>query len=67
MRTVAQVAQPSFERWRVGGLHYLTVRYHGSLAANRGPLARTIEEGDIDIGVGSQIVSLAAFGVRVEE
>lgn len=67
MRTIAEVTQPGFERWRVVGSHDVTVRYHGSLAANRGPLACAVEEGDVDIRIRFQIVSLAAFGVGVEE
>lgn len=67
MRTIAQVAQPGFERWRIVCPHDFTVRYHGRLAAHRGPLARAIEEGDVDVWVRIQVVGLSAFGVGVEE
>lgn len=67
MRTIAEVAQPRFERWRIICPHGFTVRYHGRLAAHRCPLARAIEEGDVDVWVRVQVVGLAAFGVGMEE
>ena len=36
-------------------------------AGHGGPLAGSVEEGDVDVGVGGQGVGLAGFGVCMEE
>lgn len=37
------------------------------MATDGGPFAGAVEEGDVDCGVGFDIVGLAAFGVGVKE
>lgn len=37
------------------------------MAADGGPFAGAVEEGDVDCGVGFDVVGFAAFGVGVKE
>lgn len=67
VHAVAQVADPGLEAARVVLAHDLAVRDDGGLARDGGPLARRVEEGDVDARVGVQVVRLAGLGVGVEE
>lgn len=67
MRTVFQVAEPGFEGWRVVFADGLAVGDDGGFAANGGPFAGGVQEGNVDFGVGLQVVGFAGFGVGVEE
>ena len=67
MYPIAKITEPGFKCWRIVSPHVFTVRDHGRLAANRGPFARAVEEGDIDVGIRVEIVGLSAFRVGVED
>ena len=64
--TVLEIAQPGLEGWRVVFADGFTVCDDIGLATDACPFSRRVEEGDVDFGVGIQIVGLAGFGVRVE-
>jgi hypothetical protein len=64
---VAQVTEPSLEGWSVVFLDNVAVGDDARGAGDAGPTAVGGAEGDVDVGVGSEVVSLAGFGVCVEE
>lgn len=39
----------------------------GGFAGDGGPFAGGVEEGDVDVGIGFEVVCFAGFGVGVEE
>lgn len=64
---VAEVADPGLQLARVVFADGVAVRDDGGFAGDGGPLARRVEEGDVDARVFVQVVGLAGFGVGVEE
>ena len=67
MSAVTQVAKPSLQGCRVVFVDEFAVGRDGGGAGDGGPFAGGVEEGDVDGGVGGEIVSFAGFGVGVEE
>lgn len=45
----------------------VTIGDNGGVAADGSPLASAVKEGDVNGGVGFEVVGFAAFGVGVEE
>ena len=66
MGPIFEVTQPGLEGWRVVFTDRFTVCDDVGFATDACPFSRRVEEGDVDFGVGVQIVSLARFGVCVE-
>ncbi len=64
---VAQVTEPSLEGWSVVFLDKVAVGDDARGAGDAGPTAVRGAEGDVDVGVGFEVVGLARFGVCVEE
>ena len=67
MLAVLQVAKPCFQGRRVVFADQLTVSDNVGFAGNGGPFAGRVEEGDIDLGFGLEIIGLAGFCVGVEQ
>lgn len=65
--TVTEVADPGLERRRIVLLDQLAVRDDLGRAADGGPLAKRVQESDVDVRVGGDVVRLAGLGVSVEE
>jgi hypothetical protein len=65
--SVAEVTQPGLERRAVVLLDQATICDNLSDAADRRPLARAVEERDVDVRVLGQLVRLVRLGVGVEE
>jgi hypothetical protein len=65
--TVAEVAEPRLQSRGVVFLDSGAVGEDAGFAGDGGPLAAVVEEGDVDGGVGGDIVGLAGFGVGVED
>ena len=64
---VLQVAEPRLELRAVVLLDQLAVRDDAGDAADRGPLARGVDERDVDVRVLGEVVRLARLVVAVEE
>jgi len=64
---VAEVTEPRLQRGRVVGLHLLAVGDDGGFAGDAGPFARGVEEAEVDLGVGFEVVGFAGLGVGVED
>lgn len=67
VRAVAQVADPRLQRGRVVLLDLLAGGFESRFAGDGGPFAGGVEEGEVDVRVGVQVVGLAGFGVGVED
>lgn len=67
MCPVAEIAEPGFERGRVVLLHHSAVGHDGRDSGDGRPFARGVEECDVDVWVGDDVVGLAGFGVGVED
>lgn len=67
MLAVSQVTEPGFQTGAVVFADLFAVGGDGSLAADGGPFAAGVEEGDVDGGIGLEVVRFAGFGVGVEE
>ena len=67
MRPVLEIAQPGLERGGVVLADGFAVSDDGGFAADGGPFARRVQEGDIDLRVRFQVVRLPGFGVGVEK
>ena len=67
MRAVLQVAKPRFQSRRIVFPDGLTVSDNVGFAGDRGPFAGGIEEGDVDLGFGLEIIGFAGLGVGVEK
>ena len=64
---VLEVAEPGFEAGGVVFADHVAVGDDGCFAGDGGPFASGVEEGDVDFGVGFEVVGFAGFGVGVEE
>lgn len=64
---VAEVAEPGFQSWAVVLADALAVGLDRSGARDGGPFAGGREEAEVDVRVGVEVVSLAGFGVCVED
>lgn len=67
MGSIFQIPQPRLQRRRIIFANHLAIDDNFGFAANGSPFAGGIEEGDVDFGVGFQVVGFAGFGVGVEE
>ena len=67
MHAVAQVAQPRLQGGRVVLLDQRSVRLDACCSAHGGPFAGHVQEGNVYVRVGLQLVRLARLGVGVEE
>lgn len=65
--SVAEVANPGLEGWAVVLLDEASVGDDLGHAADGGPLARAVDEGDVDVGVCRELIGLVRLGVGVEE
>lgn len=64
---IAEVAHPRLETLAVVLLHDAAVCLNGGLAGDRGPLPRTVDEADVDLGIALQLVCLVGLGIGEEE
>lgn len=67
VNAVAQVAQPRLESRAVVLPDGVAVGDDGRVARHRGPFARGVEEGHVDVRVAGDVVRLARLGVGVED
>jgi hypothetical protein len=67
MLSITKISQPNFEGWRVVLLDHKTVSDDLRSAGYRGPFARAVEERNIDVRIGLNIISLARLSVCVED
>ena len=67
MLAVPQVSEPGFESGGVVFMYHVAVSDDICLPADRSPFAARVEEGDVDFGVGFQVIGFAGFGVGVED
>ena len=67
VRAVFQVAEPGFQRRSVVFTDDFAIGDNFGFAGNGGPFAGGVEEGDVDFGIGLQVIGFAGFGVRVEK
>jgi hypothetical protein len=67
MGAVAQISDPGLQRRRVVLLDVGAVSADAGLAADGRPFAGRGEEGQVDVGVGGEVVGFARFGVGVED
>lgn len=67
MCAVAQVSKPSLQSRVVVFLDERPIGDDVRLSGDGSPLARRIDEGDVDVRVARQVVSLPGLGVCVEE
>lgn len=67
MRAVAQVAEPCLQRGRVVLFDVGAAGADGGAAGDGGPFARGGDEGEVDVGVGGEIVSFSGLGIGVKE
>lgn len=67
MLAVAEVTEPGLQARRVVLANLLAVGLERCSAGDGGPLPRGLEEGEVDVGVRFEVVSLARFAVGVEE
>jgi len=65
--SVTKVAQPGLEGLRVVLAHLLAVGLDRGLAGDGRPLARVVEEAQVDFRVCLEVVGLAGLGVGVED
>ena len=67
MYTVPLVTDPGFQSWGVVFLDRGAVGEDGGGARNGGPGAVVGDEGDVDVGVGGEVVGFARGGVGMKE
>jgi len=67
VRAVSQIAQPGFQRLSIVFADNLAVGNDLGFTRDGSPFAGRVQERDVDLGVGFQIVGLAGLGVGVEE
>jgi len=65
--SVAEVTDPCLERGRIVLVDEATVCHNLGLARDGGPFAGVVEEAEVDVGVGLEVVGLAGLGVGVED
>lgn len=65
--SVTKITEPGLERRGVVLANGLAVGDDISLSGDRCPFAGAVEEGNVDVGVGVDVIGLARFGVGVEE
>jgi hypothetical protein len=59
MLSITQITNPTLEISRVVLMDHVTAGDDLCVAANRSPFSRAIDEGDVDLGVGLEVVGLA--------
>lgn len=67
MLAITKIAEPGFQRGRVVLLDDVAVNFDGCMSRNRCPLARVVDEANVDRRVGLEIVGLSGLGVGMEE
>ena len=67
MLAILQVAKPRFQGRRVVFSHHFSVSDDVSFARNRSPFASGVQEGDVDLGFGLEVIGFAGLGVGVEK
>lgn len=67
MLAILQVAKPCLQGRRVVFADHLTISDNVGFAGNRGPLAGGIEEGNVNLGFGLEVIGFAGFSVGVEQ
>lgn len=67
MFTIFEIPQPGLQCRRVVFADHLAICDDVCLTTDACPFARRVEEGDVDFGIRFQIISLARFGIRVEQ
>lgn len=67
MFSITEVSEPSLEGGGVVLSDFGAVGFDGCGAGEGGPFARVVEESDVDLGVGVEVVGFAGFGVGVED
>ena len=66
MDSVIQISEPGFQGGRVVFADHGAIGDDVGFAADGSPLPRRIKEGDVDFGVGFQVIGLARFGIGME-
>lgn len=67
MLPIPQITDPGLQCRCIMLRHQTTVCFDSCSPRDRRPLARGIDEGNVDMGVGSEVVRLARLGISVEE
>ena len=67
MCAVAEVTEPGFQGWGVIFLDGGAIGEDLCFAGDGSPLTGGVEEGDVDGGVGGDVIGLAGLGVGVED
>lgn len=67
MFPIAEVSEPDFQVGGVVFFHTGAIRFDGGFAADGGPFAAVVEEGEVHVGGVFEVVGLAGFGVGVED
>ena len=67
MLAIFQVAKPCLQGRRIVFADHLTISDNVGFAGNRGPFAGGVEEGNVDLRFGLEVIGFAGFGVGVEE
>ena len=65
--SITEVAEPGFEGGGVVLADLFAVGLDGGFAANAGPFAGVVEEAEVDVRMGFEVVGFAGFGVGVED
>lgn len=63
MLAVAQISEPCLQGGAVVLLDHLPVRLDVRIASDGGPLARRVDERDVDVRVRGELVRLVRLGV----
>ena len=64
---IAEVTEPRLERWGVVLLDCVAVGLDDGFAGDGGPFTGVVEEAEVDVRVGFEVVCFAGFGVGVED
>jgi len=64
---ITEVANPGLECWAVVLADLLAIGLNGCLTGDGGPFTGGGKEGDVDLGIGFEVVGLSGLGVGVED
>lgn len=67
MFAITEVTNPRLERGRIVFLDDGAVGDEARATRDRGPFAAGVEEGEVDVWVGFEVVGLAGFGIGMEK
>jgi hypothetical protein len=67
VHAVTEITKPGLQCGSIVLGDQAAVGVNGGSSSDGSPLSRGVDEGDVDMGVGGEVVSLARLGVSVEE